>query len=482
MADETNNFVVIKKGEAADPKAGLPYDQAVPEILRGWETDKDLELFNCEDGSSLGYEHRMVVSAAYAANLAAMGQLDGLEVRDSAGNSRPVTDLGQELEQLRMTKSAGIYYEPQKMWLLAPPDMNPDFDQDVEALSTGVASSMRLMPDPEASEASPMAASTRTQPRDAYPAEVSDAEIEFLPGISGDKVLDATIGFVQNCHPVTRVALGMVLGVAAYKSMGVKGLIALVLLAMALKKVMNMGSKVIENCRLDLVARSLQDGIPVNGNGKIDTEFLDALRNYPAGDHEAASRTLDPSVLKRQWPRNRIFIQPDIQVREHEDTVQQVVDGDTLYGTSGAHYRLAGIDTPELLMDSGAQPGAQQAWDRVRELIPNGSKVRIEVVGNQPTDRYGRLPVYVYAKDAEGQEYCLNKRLLDEGLARITNFDPYHPKMEEFIKANMDAIENKVGLWNKRFNPALPRSGLLSVNTQTSPNPAGGDTISFSMS
>ena len=43
MADETNNFVVIKKGEAADPKAGLPYDQAVPEILRGWETDKYLE-------------------------------------------------------------------------------------------------------------------------------------------------------------------------------------------------------------------------------------------------------------------------------------------------------------------------------------------------------------------------------------------------------------------------------------------------------
>src|SRR5208282_4830821 len=116
------------------------------------ETDKGLELFNCEDGSSLGYEHRMVVSAAYAANLAAMGQLNGLEVRDSAGNSRPVTDLGQELEQLRMTKSGGIYYEPQKMWLLAPPDMNPDFDQDVEALSTGVASSMRLMPDPEASE------------------------------------------------------------------------------------------------------------------------------------------------------------------------------------------------------------------------------------------------------------------------------------------------------------------------------------------
>ena len=154
-------------------------------------------------------------------------------------------------------------------------------------------------------------------------------------------MLDATIGFVQNCHPVTWVAIGMVLGIAAYKSMGVKGLIALVLLAMALKKVMNMGSKVIENHRLDLVARGLQDGIPVNEGGKIDTEFLDALRNYPAGDHEVASRTLDPSVMKRQWPRNRIFIQPDIQIREHEDTVQQVVDGDTLYGTSGAHYRLS---------------------------------------------------------------------------------------------------------------------------------------------
>jgi hypothetical protein len=71
--------------------------------------------------------------------------------------------------------------------------------------------------------------------------------------------------------------------------------------------------------------------------------------------------------------------------------------------------------------------------------------------------------------------------LLEEGMARIANIEPYHPKMVEFIHANLEAIGGKQGLWNKRYNPAIPRPGFLSVNTQTTPDPSGGKNVSFSM-
>jgi hypothetical protein len=73
------------------------------------------------------------------------------------------------------------------------------------------------------------------------------------------------------------MAVGAVAGMVAYKAMGFKGIVGLILLYLALKRVMTMGSKVIQNQRLDLVARTMQDGLPVDRNGRIDPEVLDAL-------------------------------------------------------------------------------------------------------------------------------------------------------------------------------------------------------------
>ena len=483
MSLTKDNFVIINKGETPDPKNGVFYSQAVPRILQEWETNKDLELFSCEDGSIIGYDQHVALSVAYAAHLAQIGHLRHMQVRDSAGNSRPVGNIEEELRQLQMTKSGGLYYEPQKVWLLAPPDMNPDYDQELGALSLGISESLQRVPPPEkAGDAAGLGMRPANKPyAGTYPTEVVDeADMDLFPGLSGNKILEGTMEFVADAHPLVRMAVGAVAGMVAYKAMGFKGIVGLILLYLALKRVMTMGSKVIQNQRLDLVARTMQEGLPVDRNGRIDPEVLDALWHYPAGDHEISSREIDPAILRRAWENNPIKIDPDIPIRGYTDTVMQDVDGDTLYGTSGAHYRLVGIDAPELHSKTGAQPGAQGAWDRVRELIPDGTKIRVEVVSNQPAE-HCRLPVYIYAKDANGKEYCLNKRLLEEGMARIANIEPYHPKMEEFINANIEAIGGKQGLWNKRYNPAIPRPGFLSVNTQTTPDPSGGKNISFSM-
>ena len=482
MSLAKNNFVIFKKGETPDPNNGNFYFQAVPKILQEWGTNKDLELYNCEDGSTLGYDQHVALSVAYAAHLAQIGHLKHMQVRDSAGNRRPVGDLEEELRQLQTTKSGGLYYEPQNVWLLAPPEMNPDYDQELAALASGISDSFQLLPPPEeAGDGAQGARLTNKAYSNTYPTEVvNESDMDLFPGVSGNKILESTMEFVVNAHPAVRMAVGAVAGVIAYKAMGFKGIVGLVLLYLALKRVMTMGSKVIQNQRLDLVARTMQDGIPVDRNGRIDPEVLDALWHYPAGDHEISSREIDPAIMNRVWEHNPIKIDPDIPIREYTDTVMQDVDGDTLYGTSGSHYRLVGIDAPELHSKTGPQPGAQGAWDRVRELIPDGTKIRVEVVSNQPAE-HCRLPVYIYAKDADGKEYCLNKRLIEEGMARIANIEPYHPKMEEFINANLEAIGSKQGLWNKRHNPAMPRPGFFSVNTQTTPNPSGGKNVSFSM-
>ena len=84
MSLAKNDFVIFKKGETPDPNNGIFYFQAVPKILQEWGTNKDLELYNCEDGSTLGRSEHVALSVAYAAHLAQIGHLKHMQVRDSA--------------------------------------------------------------------------------------------------------------------------------------------------------------------------------------------------------------------------------------------------------------------------------------------------------------------------------------------------------------------------------------------------------------
>jgi endonuclease YncB( thermonuclease family) len=483
----SDQFIIFKKGEFPDTSQSKPFNQAVPELLREWGLNKDLQLYACDDKVTYTYEHRAGLSAAYTAHLVATGQGKFMQMRDSTGQARPVNDLPKELATLKDMKSGGVFYDPENIWLVLPPDLDPDFDANLDGFSKMFDDSIKtLPPTPELEQ---VAQGTGSGPLPAaapnpYPTELTDdADIDLFPGLSGNKLLDATVEFTSNASPALMASIGAVAGVVAYKAMGIKGIVGLILLYMALKRVMTMGSKVIQNQRLDLVARGMQEGVPVGKDGRIDPEFLQALRLYPAGDHEMASRELGVDVMRRSWEHNPIAIAPDIEIKSYKDETRQIVDGDTFYGTSGCHYRLVGVDTPEMQPKDGGPPqaGAQSAWDRVRELIPEGAPLRVEVVGNQ-TDKFGRIMVYAYANDAAGNEYCLNQKLLEEGLARVTTFEPYHPKMQEFVQAHLTAIEQKQGLWNKRFNPAIsPRPRFLSVSTQTQPDPAGGDSTTFQM-
>jgi endonuclease YncB( thermonuclease family) len=296
-------------------------------------------------------------------------------------------------------------------------------------------------------------------------------------------MLNATINFVRQANPATLALLGALAGMLAYKSMGLKGVVGLLLAIAALKRYIKMGNRIILDQRLDLAARGIQEGIPVNKDGQIDREFLEALRHFPVGDNNVAFRRVSPAVKAREWGHHPIKIDPSAyELESSAETVTQVVDGDTFVGQRG-RYRLIGIDTPEVDHQSPnkSQPGAQKAWEIVRQLIPPGSQVRVEVAKNQPA-LYGRQPCYLYARDpASGKEVCVNKLLVEQGLARVTNFQPYHPRMQEFLEANLEAIAHRKGLWNALYDPK-PQPRLFSVQAEKSPGPGGAERVSFSLS
>ena len=76
--------------------------------------------------------------------------------------------------------------------------------------------------------------------------------------------------------------------------------------------------------------------------------------------------------------------------------VYRVIDGDTLVLTDGERVRLIGVDAPEMGFFGGTyEAGATEATEFVRELLPQGTQVRLESVGAD-RDRFGRLRRYVW--------------------------------------------------------------------------------------
>ena len=469
MSMTANNYVVYKKGETPDPKNGVFLLRALGEVLKGFETSPDWELMDCTSGKAVGKEAEPILRAMVIQQLVGAGHTKSLEIKDDKGNIKSINNIKDALNEVKNSKNSGIFYSGiDKYWVIKPENQNPNFTDEVDTALDMFNVSIPVEPFPGSNPpgtAEPTGSGSGStplpqfQPDANYKAEPVEDDMGIIPGVSGDQMMQMTTNFIKRVGKVKGglAVTGAVLFLGAYKMMGVKGVIGMVLLVLALKRYMLMGAKAFQDQQLDLVARGLRDRIPVDANGTIDPAFMTALRHLPPGDHQFARRTISESIEQRPWPNNPIRQDPT-KIRVIEDTVKQVVDGDTLYagGIDGAveRFRFVGIDAPEIDHGNGSQPGAQKAWDRVKELCPPGTKVRLEVVENQPHE-HERLPVYVYTKDSNGEEICVNEVLLREGLARITDFSPYHPKMEQFVQANLDAISTSTGLWNSIYNKAV---------------------------
>jgi micrococcal nuclease len=124
-----------------------------------------------------------------------------------------------------------------------------------------------------------------------------------------------------------------------------------------------------------------------------------------------------------------------------------VVDGDTIELSNGEKVRYIGIDTPEIRERKGSKwiykpmPYAEEAKDFNRNLV-EGKKVTLEF-DIQKRDRYNRLLAYVYI---EGK--MVNLEMVEEGYAMIYTYPPNVKYVDEFLKAQKKARENRRGLWS----------------------------------
>jgi micrococcal nuclease len=122
--------------------------------------------------------------------------------------------------------------------------------------------------------------------------------------------------------------------------------------------------------------------------------------------------------------------------------VKRVIDGDTLLLTNSEKVRLIGVDTPETKHpQKPVQRFGQEGYLFTKRMV-EGKEVRLDYDW-QRRDKYGRLLAYVYLLDGT----FLNAEIIKQGYGFAYTRFPFK-YLEEFRKYEMEARENKRGLWN----------------------------------
>ena len=138
--------------------------------------------------------------------------------------------------------------------------------------------------------------------------------------------------------------------------------------------------------------------------------------------------------------------QPD-PVRRNRGNVVKVIDGDTLKvrlrGIGVRSVRLIGIDTPEVY--GGTQCGGKDASERMRELAPVGSTVRLISDPSQADrDRYGRLLRYV---ERRGKDVGRAQVNLGQAKVYVYNHKPFR-RTSNYQRVQRNARQNGRGSWS----------------------------------
>jgi micrococcal nuclease len=144
-------------------------------------------------------------------------------------------------------------------------------------------------------------------------------------------------------------------------------------------------------------------------------------------------------------PATTLAVPPGAQ----EALVVRHTDGDTLVlrgigvgplPATPTKVRVLEIDTPEV--NPEAECFGPEAADRLAELAPKGSRVRVEA-DRERRDRYGRALLYLWTADGASVEEVL----LREGLARVLYVRPNDRHLDHFRVVEAEAREAGRGLW-----------------------------------
>jgi endonuclease YncB( thermonuclease family) len=137
-------------------------------------------------------------------------------------------------------------------------------------------------------------------------------------------------------------------------------------------------------------------------------------------------------------------------------TVERVIDGDTLLLRSGEKLRLIGINTPELgHWGKPGQAGAQAAKSLLQRLVrESGGKLAV-CPGAEPRDRYGRQLVHLSGSNQQN----IAAQLLREGVGWAIAVPPNLKNNGCYFAAESQARAKRLGVWKNDPNPASGLSG-----------------------
>jgi len=129
--------------------------------------------------------------------------------------------------------------------------------------------------------------------------------------------------------------------------------------------------------------------------------------------------------------------------------ITNVVDGDTAkINIEGDIYtlRIIGLNTPETVDPrTGIECYGKEASNRAKELLTNQS-VKLEIDLTQTIrDKYNRLLVYVKLPNGDN----FSEVMIKEGYAFEYTFSKPYKYQPEFRKAQEQAKNDQIGLWNK---------------------------------
>ena len=124
------------------------------------------------------------------------------------------------------------------------------------------------------------------------------------------------------------------------------------------------------------------------------------------------------------------------QREQNQNTVREVVDGDTFQLASGKLVRLIGVDAPEY-----NRCGGKEARDRLTELI-NKKVVRLD---EEQQETFGRSLALVYLYP-QTSPTLINEVILKEGWAR-TDYRK-NSKRDILTQAFHEAQTKKLGIWS----------------------------------
>lgn len=128
-----------------------------------------------------------------------------------------------------------------------------------------------------------------------------------------------------------------------------------------------------------------------------------------------------------------------------DTTVERVLDGDTVDVSTWSgtkRVRLLNIDTPELgHFGEPEECLAQEAKDRLEELLPAGTKVTLEYDVDRH-DRYGRELAGVFVGDD-----FVNEQIVSEGFAHAVVFEPNRKFYDRILAAEAVPRADRKGVF-----------------------------------